>query len=113
MQDKQKVTLYLSPELHRQLKVQAAVHAEPMSEIAQKALEFYLAHPDIVDECGDVHGQSHRVYSCPACTTSVVLREGEMVALGRQSGVIAEDLLIEKVQVEATGQPGGEQLVPC
>jgi hypothetical protein len=113
MQDKQKVTLYLSPELHRQLKVQSAVHAEPMSEIAQKALEFYLAHPDIVDECGESHGQSHRVYSCPACTTSVVLREGEMVALGRQPNVITEDLLIEKVQVEATGHPGEERLVPC
>ena len=31
MQDKQKVTLYLPPELHRELKIKAAVEAEPMS----------------------------------------------------------------------------------
>jgi hypothetical protein len=113
MQDKQKVTLYLSPELHRQLKVQAALHAEPMSEIAQRALEFYLAHPEVVNECGESHGQSHRVYSCPECTAPVVLREGEMMSLSKRSGLVGEDLLLENVPVEATGQQGEEQLVPC
>lgn len=38
MQDKQKITLYLPPELHRQLRIRAAVEAEPMSLIVEKAL---------------------------------------------------------------------------
>jgi len=50
MQAKQKVTLYLSPELHRRLKIRAAIDAEPMSELAERAIVFYLAHPELVDE---------------------------------------------------------------
>ena len=34
MQTKQKVTLYLSPELHRRLKIRSAVDSEPMSDLA-------------------------------------------------------------------------------
>ncbi len=50
MQDKHKVTLYLPPELHRQLKIRSAVDLEPMSAIAERALVFYLKHPEVVDE---------------------------------------------------------------
>jgi hypothetical protein len=38
MQDKHKVTLYLPPELHHQLKLRAAIESEPISAIAEKAL---------------------------------------------------------------------------
>ena len=62
MQDKHKVTLYLPPELHRQLKIRSAVELEAMSAIAERAIIFYLEHSDVVDEL-DIHGQSHRVYS--------------------------------------------------
>jgi len=50
MQAKQKVTLYLSPELHRRLKIRAAIDAEPMSELAERAIVFYLAHPELMKE---------------------------------------------------------------
>jgi hypothetical protein len=87
MEDKQKatlqkVTLYLSPELHRRLKVQAAVEVESMSAIAERAVTFYLTNPEVV-EAGS-YGQSHRVYSCPACATPTVLRDGDLVALSSQ-----------------------------
>jgi hypothetical protein len=113
MQDKQKVTLYLPPELHRQLKIRAAVDSEPMSEIAQRALVFYLSHPEVV-EASESHGRSHRVYNCPECTAPVVLQSGEMVSLGKQPGVLDESLLMEKVKsVDPPDQQGEEELVPC
>jgi hypothetical protein len=40
MQNKQKVTLYIPPELHRKLKIKAAVESEPMSSIAERAIVF-------------------------------------------------------------------------
>ena len=117
MQDKQKVTLYLPPELHRQLKIQAAVDAETMTDIAQRAIGFYLAHPEVVEQVED-HGQTHRVYRCPECTSSVVLREGEMVSLKNHSNVLLEDnLAVDRVKsvssaLKADSQGEGE-LVPC
>lgn len=112
MQAKQKVTLYLSPELHRRLKIRAAIDSEPMSELAERALVFYLAHPEVVEEVEASHGQNHRVYACPECATSVVIREGEMVPLSGQPGVIDKD----QVSVPQVPQPGTEKeekLVPC
>ncbi len=92
MQDKQKVTLYLPPELHRQLKIRAALDSETMTDIAQRAIVFYLSHPEVVESHGSVHGQSHRVYSCPDCTSPVVVRDGEMVSLRKQTGVLVDDI---------------------
>jgi hypothetical protein len=116
MQDKQKVTLYLPPELHRQLKIRAAVDSEPMSAIAEKAIVFYMAHPEVVDEVEASYGKTHRVYSCPECSTSVVLRDGEMVSLKSQPGVLADEGLsverVSKVNSSST-QEGEEELVPC
>ncbi len=94
MQDKQQVTLYLPPELHRQLKIRGAVDAEPMSVIAERAIDFYLDHPDVVEEVeASGQGSTHQVYSCPACTSSVVLRSGEMIALQDQPSVVSEEAL--------------------
>ena len=113
MQAKQKVTLYLSPELHRRLKIRAAINSEPMSEIAEKALVFYLAHPEVVDEVEVAHGQNHRVYACPECTTTVALRDGEMVSLKHQAGIVTEQMPLEQVSPAGTAQEGEEELVPC
>lgn len=114
MQDKQKVTLYLPPELHRQLKIRAAVDAEPMSAIAERAIVFYLAHPEVVDEVEAAYGQTHRVYSCPDCTSSVVLRDGDLVSLKGQPSVLVDQELSVKPEVHpSTSQPGEEELVPC
>jgi plasmid stability protein len=48
MQDKQKVTLYLPPGLHRQLKIRAAVDTDSMSAMVERAIVFYLRHPELV-----------------------------------------------------------------
>lgn len=112
MQTKQKVTLYLSPELHRRLKIRAAIDSEPMSELAERALVFYLTHPEVVDEVEAAYGQTHRVYACPECASSVVIQKEELVSLGNQSGVITQ----EEISVEPipqTAKEGSEQLVPC
>lgn len=115
MQDKQKVTLYLSPELHRQLKIRAAIDSEPMSAIAERAIVFYLAHPELIEEVEAAHGQNHRVYNCPECNGSAVIRDGELVSLRQQPGVLPEeDIPVEKVPVRSgTAQSGEEELVPC
>jgi hypothetical protein len=113
-EEKQKVTLYLPPDLHRQLKIRAAVDSETMTDITQRAIGFYLAHPEIVDQHEESHGQVHRVYNCPSCSTHVVLQDGEMVALGAQSGVLMEESLsVESRPVEADAQQGEGELVPC
>jgi hypothetical protein len=79
MQDKQKVTLYLSSDLHRQLKIRAAIDQDPMSDLAQKAISFYLLYPDIVESAS--FGHIHQVYNCPECTQSVVFKGGELISL--------------------------------
>ena len=91
MEDKQKVTLYLPPQLHRQLKIRSAVDADSMSNIVERAVEFYLNHSDVVDGV-ESHGSTHQVYNCPECEHPVVIRDGAMVALGQQSGLLPEDL---------------------
>ncbi|MEB3281598.1 MAG: hypothetical protein VKK42_22020 [Lyngbya sp.] len=116
MQSKQKVTLYIPPQLHRKLKIKAAVESEPMSSLAERAIIFYLNNPEVVDEIEASHGQTHRVYSCPECANSVVLREGELVSLKNQPSVLTEDELdLQQVQQVDTppAQQGEEKLVPC
>lgn len=116
MQDKQKVTLYLPPGLHRQLKIRAAVDSESMSGMVERAIVFYLRHPEVVEEVEASYGNSHRVYACPECSNSVVLQDGEMVSLKNQPSILAEDISVEKVREEVgspTGAQGEEELVPC
>jgi hypothetical protein len=92
MQDKQKVTLYLPPELHRELKIKAAVEAEPMSAIAERALAFYIQHPDVVEETeASLLGATHQVYSCPECASSVILRASELVSLKNQPALLSDE----------------------
>ena len=55
MEDKQKVTLYLPQQLHRQLKIRSAVDADSMSNIVEKAVQFYLDRSDVVDGV-ELHG---------------------------------------------------------
>jgi hypothetical protein len=118
MQDKQKVTLYLPPELHRQLKVRAALDSETMTDIAQRAIVFYLSHSELVDDYeSSRHGQTHRVYTCPDCSSPSVLKGDDMVSLRAQSGVLLEERVsASKVQnvgsLSADSQGEGE-LVPC
>ena len=114
-----KVTLYLPPELHRQLRIRAAVEGEAMSSIAKRAIDFYLAHSEIVDEGFEVvHGHSHQVYDCPSCATAVVVREGELVELARMAALTtAQGATLEGTDlpdmVGAPGPRGEGELVVC
>jgi hypothetical protein len=111
MQAKQKVTFYLTPEIHRRLKIRSAIDSEPMSELAEKAIGFYLTHPEMVEEVETIHGRTHQLYACPECATTVVVKDGEMVAIGSQSGVLNEQLTV--AQVTPSAAAGQEELVPC
>lgn len=117
MQDKHKVTLYIPPELHRQLKIRAAVDAEPMSAIAERAIVFYLTHPGVVDEVEMLqHGQTYQVHHCPECSTSVLLQDGELIPLHDQPSITAdEEIPVARVSGEhpSSDQQGEEELVPC
>jgi hypothetical protein len=121
MQEKHKVTLYLSSDLHRQLKIRAAVSSDAMSDIAQRAIDFYLTHSDIVERVDEAHGRTHQLYSCPDCQTSVVIRDGALVPLGGESkamvdeallvGDVVPDGIVAQRLLAATSEE--EQLVPC
>jgi len=127
MQDKSKLTLYVPRELHRKLKIKAAVDGEAMSSIVERAIVFYITHTHIVDEietsAGSVsHGQTHRVYNCPGCESSYVIREGELVSLAGHAGIVPDDSeLVDRVSMapssesvaEGFDRPGEESLVPC
>ncbi|WP_253188418.1 hypothetical protein [Leptolyngbya sp. 'hensonii'] len=91
-----------------------------MSSIVEKAIVFYLSHPEIVDEVASgqsSYGQAHAVHSCPECATSVVVREGTLVALGGQATFLAESetsLSVKDAQrVSGSDKQGEEELVPC
>ncbi|MFM2432816.1 MAG: hypothetical protein RLZZ511_4030 [Cyanobacteriota bacterium] len=90
MQEKQKVTLYLAPDLHRKLKIQSAVTDEPMSALAERAIGFYLTHPEMVEANEAHHGQTHQIHHCPACETAVVMRDGELMGIGTQPTVLVD-----------------------
>ncbi|MFT0814417.1 hypothetical protein [Synechococcus sp. OH20] len=110
---KQKVTLYLSPDLYRNLKIRAAVEQEPMSAVAEKALTFYLLHPEVIE---GVQGSAYRVHRCPECGHRFVIRNGEVVSLHQPS---AEEAILEEVEPEYWGSAVGSEeqrqdaLVPC
>ena len=118
MQNKQKVTLYIPPELHRQLKIKAAINLESMSNLVEKAVAFYLQHPDEIEKIqASTQGKTHQVHLCPECDTAMVMREGKMVSLKKQVGVISEEIPLDvrnKVGTSDKSQSHGEEnLVPC
>jgi plasmid stability protein len=116
MQDKQKVTLYLPPGVHRQLKIRAAIDEDSMSALVEKAVGFYLKYPDKVEEVeAEAYGKTHQVHVCPECEAAMVMRSGQMVSLKNQPSVITDEFAIEvreTVQVP-TEVPGEEALVTC
>jgi len=99
MQHKQKVTLYLPPELHRQLKIRAAVDATSMSTLFEKAIHFYLHHSDVVEETenltGHTTGKTYQVHTCPDCQSSFVIKDGETVSLKNQPSFLTEEFSLE------------------
>ncbi|ACK73001.1 conserved hypothetical protein [Gloeothece citriformis PCC 7424] len=116
MQDKQKVTLYLPPGVHRHLKIRAAVDSESMSAVVEKAISFYLKYPEKVEEIEESnYGKTHQVHICPECEAAMVIRDGQLVSLKHQPGVINEEFSIEVPEtVPAKGEAeGAQELVTC
>ena len=112
-----KVTLYLPPDLHRQLKIRSAVEGEAMSSIAKRAIDFYLSNGEVVAESLETSfGQTHRIHNCPACTSSVMLRDGELVEIsqvigGTQNSALSDPVVPEVVISSGSREEG--ELVVC
>ncbi len=118
MSDKQKVTLYLPPEVHRQLKIKAAVGDESMSGLVQQAVTFYLNHAEVVEDIQQQkQGQTYRLYECPQCESMLVMQEGELATAESQASVNTEQLTTEQVSQQVAADHSDsqdqEQLVPC
>jgi len=119
MSDKQKVTLYLPPDVHRNLKIKAAVGGESMSGLVEQAVVFYLNHSEVVEEVEQQeHGQTYRLYECPQCESALMMKDGELSSLQAQPSLKTEELATEQVsqQVQAADSDQSqdqEQLVPC
>ena len=80
MQSKQKVTLYIPPELHRKIKIRAAIDADSMSALVERAISFYLQYPEEIEQIeSSVQGHVHQVHICPECEAAMVMKNGEMV----------------------------------
>ncbi len=96
MPAKQKVTLYISDDLHRQFKIRSAVDGDTMSSIAQRAIEFYLGHADVVEGHGESVsqsiGQAHRIHTCPECSSSVAIQRDGLTLVKRHAEQKVESL---------------------
>lgn len=112
-----KVTLYLPPNLHRQLKIRSAVEGEAMSSLAQQAINFYLTHADLVAEyCEGRRGHTHRLYDCPSCSASLVLKDQELMDVsGVASQAIRSSLHSSDIPdlMLGSGQRDEGELVVC
>jgi hypothetical protein len=104
MEEKQKVTLYLTSDLYRQLKIKAAVELETMSTIAARALEVYIQHPELIEEATNISLGKHQVYNCPECDHPTVIRDGEMVAIGSQPSILEDELVVPRQDTLLVGQ---------
>lgn len=114
MQEKQKVTLYLPPTLHRKLKVKAAIDTDSMSALVEKAISFYLNHPEAVEELEASYGKTHQVHVCPECNAAMVMRDGDMISLKNQPNIVDEEFpLIGETTEISKNTEGQEELIPC
>lgn len=116
MPAKQKVTLYLPDELHRQFKIRSAVDGETMSSMAKRAIEFYLDHAEVVEGVGEVQGQTHRVHACPKCDAPVALRKNGLALIHSHAEENFEVLTgLERISELGSDskQPDEGELIAC
>ncbi len=112
--DKSKLTLYFSQDLHDRLKIRAALEGTPMSEIAAKAVAFYLSHSEIVEAQGI--GRTHQIHYCPECTHALVLKGGELISVSNIVGNTSVGNAKTRTLVVSPSQAstsGDEELVTC
>ncbi|MGK7910257.1 MAG: hypothetical protein AB4050_02070 [Synechococcus sp.] len=83
-----------------------------MSSIIERALKFYLEHPDVVE--GEM-GHAHQIHNCPACESSFVMRQGIPQLIPQQTAILDDSAMAEAVrrradELQDDGQP---DLVTC
>ncbi len=93
MPDKQKVTLYLSDDLHRQFKIRSAVDGESMSAMAQRALKFYLSHANLIENSVEGYGGAYQIHNCPQCEASVTLNRDGLSLVKHHNNHVQNELL--------------------
>ena len=115
MQSKQKVTLYIPPELHRKLRIKAALDTKSMSALVEKAITFYMQYPDRVEELeSSSHGKTHQVHFCPECEEPLVIRQGELASLNSDDSFVSDEISLNITsQSEDSGESNEEELVSC
>ncbi len=115
MQNKQKVTLYIPPDLHRKLKIKAAVDSDTMSSLVERAVSFYIEHSEEVDEIeASTVGGTHQVHFCPDCNAAVVVRGGSLVSLRDQPGIVTEEMPLSlRAGIDSSEGSQGGNLVRC
>lgn len=85
-----------------------------MSEIAAKAVAFYLSHSDIVETHGI--GRTHQIHHCPECTHALVLKGGELISVSNIVGNASVSNAKNRALVVSPSQEstsGEEELVTC
>ena len=115
MKDKRKVTLYLPSETHHQLKVKAALDEESMSDIVQRVISLYLKYPSRMEEIEEErHGRTYQVHTCPECSTSLTIKEGQIRSVENPTFIEEEDYELEVSRAtKALAAENIGKLVPC
>lgn len=84
-----------------------------MSALVEKAIGFYLGHPEVVEEVEAGYGRTHQVHICPECNAAMVLRDGKMVSLKSQPTVVEEELPLLEEKTNTVAPNASGQLLPC
>ncbi|NJN76196.1 MAG: hypothetical protein HC796_08375 [Synechococcaceae cyanobacterium RL_1_2] len=108
MHHKQKLTVYVPSNLHRQLKIKSAIEDESMSAMVEQALSFYLQHPEVIEaKTTNNYGQKHQIHICPECDNPMVLKDNQMVSLKDEPGVLTNDYADQNMEEQL------KKLVTC
>ncbi|MEM9768382.1 MAG: hypothetical protein AAF892_10950 [Cyanobacteria bacterium P01_D01_bin.71] len=85
-----------------------------MSSLAEKALQFYLSHSDVMEEYLS-HGSTYRTYSCPSCSDTVVVRKDELLRAKDVASSSGDDGIKVNVSdmISDSSRPEEGQLVRC
>ncbi|MGB3291640.1 MAG: hypothetical protein WBB01_01470 [Phormidesmis sp.] len=87
-----------------------------MSSMAERAIEFYLGHAEVVEGLGEVQGQTHRIHACPKCEAPVAVREDGLALIHRHAEQQVEVLTgLERISELGSDskQPDEGELITC
>ncbi|MEY2979719.1 MAG: hypothetical protein RLZZ435_3859 [Cyanobacteriota bacterium] len=86
-----------------------------MTALAQRAISFYLNHSETVDRV-ERHGLTHQIYTCPACSSSLLVRDGDLAEVDHSPSILSdEDLSLSQIYGEERlpSTPEPDKLVAC